>query len=499
MRQRLDHLLQNPHRLALGLTLVALILRLWGVGAHSYWSDEGGEVWVATVPWPDLVFNTSNPDPPLYRLFLAVLARLSLAEAVLRLPSVLFGAAAVYLMYRWWADLDAPGLGLTAAALLTLAPVSVYYSQEVSQYTLAIFMALALIVTYDRAGRLGRPRDWVYAALASVGALYSYYGVALLFPLLEIRLLWQTWRQRTRSRLIGYLAFHLVLGLALGVLLAVFFLPQFRFQASMENAPRRWAADQTLTTLTQTFLRETYSQVLTFQLTPFATPPTWLVNALVALMLLGGVVILRDFPSQRGQLAIGLGLLLIFFVANGFGVYYYGVRYALPWLPFLVACLAAGLWGLARLNRGIGVAAGAGVLVAFTLFLPNLDLVANPYVHWPREELRPVVQYMQAHRQPGDTVYVYYVTMYPYVLYDPNPQCPTFFAPWFRHWPLEEKLAEMRGAIGDSPRVWFVLSHIYGDEDRQLLDGLATTRPRYEVVDSYRDVNAAVYLLERRP
>ena len=54
-------------------------------------------------------------------------------------------------------------------------------------------------------------------------------------------------------------------------------------------------------------------------------------------------------------------------------------------------------------------------------------------------------------------------------------------------------------AIGEGRRVWFVLSHIYGDEDRQILNGLATTQPRYDVVDSYHDVNAAVYLLERRP
>ena len=500
MRQRLARLPLNPHRLALGLTLAALALRLWGVGAHSYWSDEGGEVWAATMPWPDPLFTTSNPDPPLYRLLLAGLARLSLAEPVLRLPSVLFGAAAVYLMYRWWADLDAPGLGLTAAALLALAPVSVYYSQEVSQYTLAIFTALALVVSYDRAGHLGRPRDWVYAALASLGALYGYYGVALLFPLLELRLLWQTWRRRSRPRLVGYLAFHVVLGLALAVLLVVFFLPQYRFQAGMENAPQRLSGDQLApATLAQTFLRATYSDVLTFQLTPFADPPPRLIQALAALMLLGVAVIARRFPSQRGQLGVGLGLLLLFFAARALGVYPYGLRYALPWLPFLVACLAAGLWGLGRLHRAVGLVAGGAVLMAFSLFLPNLNLAPNPYVYWPREELRPVVRYMQAHRQPGDTVYVYYVTLYPYVLYDPNPQCPTFFAPWFRHWPLDEKLAEMRRTIGEGRRVWFVLSHIYGDEDRQLLDGLARGQPRFEVVDRYQDVNAAVYLLERRP
>ena len=97
--------------------------------------------------------------------------------------------------------------------------------------------------------------------------------------------------------------------------------------------------------------------------------------------------------------------------------------------------------------------------------------------------------------QPEDFVYVYYGAVPAYQVYGREIGNPTAYAPWFRAWPPEEKLAEILQAVGDAPRLWLVLSHIAPGEDVQLVRGLETAG--YVVGERVEGQNAAAVLLER--
>ena len=87
--------------------------------------------------------------------------------------------------------------GTLAALLLAVAPLAVYYSQEVRMY--AQVTALGLLAVYAYA--LRRARLYAVAGLAT---LYSQYlGAAMLIALNVHALLW--WRSRTRRAWLTWL------------------------------------------------------------------------------------------------------------------------------------------------------------------------------------------------------------------------------------------------------------------------------------------------------
>jgi 4-amino-4-deoxy-L-arabinose transferase-like glycosyltransferase len=154
------------------VVVVALVLRLWDLGAQSFWIDEisvtsfvrSGNVLAS-------VRNQGGPfEPPLH--YLTVLAALELPfgfETAARVPAALFGALEVGALMLVTAEVTrrrAPAL--VAGALLAVAPFAVRYSQENRYYTM--FSALALLSWWLLLRALRRPslgRFLAYGALAA--------------------------------------------------------------------------------------------------------------------------------------------------------------------------------------------------------------------------------------------------------------------------------------------------------------------------------------------
>ncbi|MFN8498332.1 MAG: glycosyltransferase family 39 protein [Anaerolineae bacterium] len=485
-------------RLALAITLVGLALRLYHVDAPSYWFDEGLEIRRALTPWPQVVWLIDGPDPPLYRLLIAPLARLSTAEALLRLPSALLGAVAVLLMYIWCSELGSRRIGLVAATLLAISPVAVYYSQEVSQYSAVICLSLALLLAFERVARRNRVLDWVLATVVAIVSLYTYYGLAWLVLVLEGRLLFDTWR-RGDSRQWRRLVVHYAALLApVAILAATFALPQYAAQTQLRGAhadsPSLWSTWQVVW---RSFAQDAWDGVIRFQTTVFSDSPQIISVVFAALILLGGIVAWR--ARYRSVVGVALTTLLVLYVSAAGGLFYFGGRYALALLPLLTLCLALGLASLWRAHRLLGLTAGAFVVSVCLAFSPNLFLFPNPWLEMPREELRPVIAYVNSHAQPDDEIYVYYGAVPAYRIYEPRPTHPTAFGSWFRDWPLNAKIGEIQSDVAGHARVWLIMSHIHEDEDTQLVAGFQAAQPAYVVQEEFARHNALAVLLERSP
>ena len=169
------------------LTGAALLLRLYRLGWQGLWFDEAYTLFIARMPaveaWRALVVDGVHP-PLFYALQKAALA-LGQSEFALRLPSAVFGAAAVPLVYilgRRWAGW---GTGALAALLLALSPFHLWTSQDARMYSLLAALALACMLTFD--GVLRRPGLATGAAFVALSALaYLTHYFALMLPLVQL-------------------------------------------------------------------------------------------------------------------------------------------------------------------------------------------------------------------------------------------------------------------------------------------------------------------------
>ncbi len=484
------------HQWSLAITGMALFLRLIGVSRHSYWFDEAREVLRAQTPWPDILFVSQGADPPVYRLLLYPIAQLTAAEFWLRLPSVLFGTASVYLAYRWLAMLGLPKLGVTTAVFMAVLPTQIYYAQEVSQYSFTVFLALLLLLAYERAGRYGRHRDWILLTLVNLLAIYSYYGLAFLLPVLDIELAWRTWKKRNRLRILGFIGFHLAFlaGVAaLYILLLELQIARFTENKGLIPVFVESGFFASLRKLDNQLL----DQFIRFFVTPFSTKlPQFVIYSFTFLTLAGFVWLGWEFVQGRRIILITLGSIAVMYVAYGLGYYPFGGRYALFVALLWAVALASVVQALScwrRVKRFFLI----GLTGFFLFFTPFVTEDVNPWVKWPWEELRPAMVYLNEHLQPDDVVYVYYGAVPAYQVYQSEEEHLTIYGTWFRSQPLEDKLSEILNTTAGAKRFWMVMSHIHANEDEELLSGLSLGEPAYEQVAKYTDLNALVVLFQR--
>jgi mannosyltransferase len=212
-----------------GVAALAAALRWFRIDAQSLWYDEGISAHQLTRSFPDIVRAAAlDTHPPLYYETLKVWGELfGSSELGLRSLSAVWGLLAVVLTWLIGRRLFGSLPGTLAALLLTVAPLAVYYSQEVRMYAQVTCLGLLAVYAYTlRNNRL--------YAVAGIATLYSQYlGVALLFALNVHALIW--WQARTRREWLAWLAANAVV--ALGFLP---WLPTFLAQQShaLNTSPR---------------------------------------------------------------------------------------------------------------------------------------------------------------------------------------------------------------------------------------------------------------------
>lgn len=176
------------------LTAFAFALRLGLAGVQSFRLDESLSLKEAQLPLGTMVGNLLRWDvhPPLYYTFLHVWVWLTgTGVFALRLPSVIFGTAAVPLLYVVARRFTSERGATFAAAIGAASPFWVWHSDDARMYTLLLVLALAalwrLFVAYER----NRPRDWVVYGLVTAVSLYSHYFAILMLPVQAVWLLSQ--------------------------------------------------------------------------------------------------------------------------------------------------------------------------------------------------------------------------------------------------------------------------------------------------------------------
>jgi mannosyltransferase len=192
-------------RLYLGLlaaiTLVGLLLRLPSFNS-SIAGDEISTYYIVAGHSLgrvlSLVYSRQETTPPLY-FILAWATKGWLGNTVqsIRLVSLVTGIASIpltFLLGLWTVGRRA---ALVAATCMACSPYMIYFSTEARTYMLVLFLALVSSICLLRALDTSRPLWWVGYAASTCAAAYSHYTAAFF---LVAQLAWAFWTHPAARR-----------------------------------------------------------------------------------------------------------------------------------------------------------------------------------------------------------------------------------------------------------------------------------------------------------
>jgi len=466
---------------------LAVYFRLYDLGGRDLWTDEAWVALAAMKPTVREALAARQSTPPFYLLTVWALVQLrGHSEVVLRGLSFLFGVGTVFLVWRLsrlLLEIPAAFLALTAVAF---SPIMVYYSKELKQYSGDAFFAVLVLWLAERLrARQGR-RGWLALALTGVVGLGYSHTLIFILPVAGAVLWFSLPQDRWRLAWLG--------GIWLLAFAALFFL-----------LIRREVDPELVEYWTQDF--PDFSGLVGFF--------RWLGPALYRyfwyflgewgvfwgpLLLAAGMVSLVRRGRPRVLLYLGGPLLLAFGAAclhrYPFMAHYGGNRLMLFSAPVLYLIVAAGGWAVFawlwhRRQRLVALALTGLLLVALH---PRTGLQEDLYPLNNREEIQPLVGYLQAHLQPQDLVYVYYFAVAPFKYYYHGPKTDIC---WGRSC-VEKGLDPAKEASRPPQRLWLIASHI---PDLKFLRQFAADLlgPDWHEAACLTRVGAVLLRFDRRP
>jgi len=432
--------------LLVGITLLALGLRLYHLNTQSLWYDEGFSVYLAHMSPGEIVNQTAaDIQPPLYYLLLHGWIELfGDDEPVVRSLSLLFGVLTVPLIYGVaWQLFRSRLAGLLAALLLAVSPLHIWYGQETRMYTLLVFLCLLssyfLLVLASRSqgekgqgvtavesGPKGSRGDlllWLAYTLTSIAAVYTHYFALFILAFQAIYLLIVWWRQDFPARLaLG--------GLASGAAIMLAYLPWLphmltRYGADTSYWPGQLNLGQVLVDIALSFVG---GETLPEQ-------PGTLLAFIYGLIALLALFALATRPNRSPEEDLGkseipfllLYLLLppLLILILSYNTPKFNARYVMISQPALLLLVAGGLdvlwrraapagqrgWGRGARVAGKVVATLALVFILGVSVCAGRNAYGNP--SFARTDFKAAIRYLRNHIQDHETVILTSGHMFP--------------------------------------------------------------------------------------
>ena len=241
------------------ILILAFILRVIKLN-QSLWLDEAINInAIRGLGFKDIVFNYSLGDfhPPLYHVLLKIwMLIFPVSEISIRMMSVILGVATIFITYKIAKAIFEKKTALISAALLSTAPLHIYYSQEARMYMLASFFASLSVYFFVLIIKKDNLYLWVGFITSTVLMLYSDYLPYLLIPayMIYLLLLKKTINKSTLASFVP--GFLLIFGLIIPWLMI--FPKQFATGISVAAISPAWAqvvGSPSIKTLVVTFVK----------------------------------------------------------------------------------------------------------------------------------------------------------------------------------------------------------------------------------------------------
>ncbi|NQT89228.1 glycosyltransferase family 39 protein [bacterium] len=467
--------------------LLAAALRLGGLTRESVYLDEAKSIDYAVQGVRYTIEGRSQTNhPPLYEILLGGWVRLAgSGEAAVRLPSVLCGVLACYLLYVLGKDILSREAGLLAALFLGLGYYPLRYSQEARNYSLLLALSAASAVATWRAIHRRRTRDWVVlgAVNAALGWTHLFGWLVMLAEGLFFLIVWVRERRDFGRWLAVQAATALLFLPWVGVVLD-------QAQHGGRRGPLPAPEFETVWELLTWFLplnhrQSGYGILSAVYYVAIAAALIWLLT--------------RRGPQteRKGRRRAGLFLAL--------------------WLvtPFAVVIVVSGLFYSCFLPRCLIVAAPPAslLLAAAVAALPRrAQLVATvivcglavvglrKYYKTPeKDQWREIVAHIEAERREGDCVLVVNdrcLTPFEYYCRLPQEELPRRGAS--RHLSVEELAEAVPPLVKGRRRLWLVIAYEHSSPIRSYMNGVSWAT-RVGKLPKAMNITGYVYDLESAP
>jgi mannosyltransferase len=395
----------TPVRLAIGLTFLALLLRLIGIGARPLWLDEGYSAWFSAQSWHVLWTEvpTYEPHPPFYYSLLKVWRDLFGGSAdALRAFSVLFGIAAVPIVVAASSELERlqpsgrPAVRASIAAFLTAcSPMLVLLGQEARPYPLLIFSyalsilgLLRLMREFDVAGP-GRWSSWLMLGAGTALALWAH-GLGLLYAFCLAAALVPAWLKRPLS------AGRIGRGIAAASVVAILYLPCLLM---ILNRAGDWGGSGWLTWKPVMMLQLLSLYAVPVEVLTVGSAVSALVLILVAKRAIQAGVQASGWNAERALLVLWWGPPVLAIVISQLAIPIFLPRtLAATLIPAYLAI--AGAFARIEDDRERLLLSAA---LSITLFPSAVQMALRPAT----EDWRDVTAYLERNVRPGDQVWLY--------------------------------------------------------------------------------------------
>jgi hypothetical protein len=409
------------------------------------------------------------------------------SESVLRLVPFLSGALSMILFVIVSRRFLSPVAARIAVGLFAVSDPLIYYSAEAKQYSSDV--AVAILLFWLAGFLLECESRVVRAAIVSViGAIVLWFSQPAAFVLAAVGVSW----------LVDSILRHDRRGQVLLSIPAVLWPVSFllSFLASLRG-------------LTHDAALLDYWQGAFAPLPPRSGADVrWFIDAffgvfsdpvgltLVGIAAVAALVGLAELYSKHfARFLLFLTPYVATLVASALHRYPFRGRLLLFLVPSIILLIAAGLETI-RTRTSDTLPHLSFLLIALLFLHPLLDAGSGLIKPRTKEEIRPVISYVEKHRQDGDFLYIYYTALHPFQYYSARqliaPMNEITGVESRQNWALYRKdLDQLRG----KKRAWILFSHVYRgagvDEERLFLDYLDTMGTR---LDSARAPGASVYL-----
>ncbi len=396
-----------------GLITLGIFVRLKHYFTNcSLWTDEA---WVAVSLtsrslW-DIVRGVEVfPDfskPPLGFLVLTKTATLIFGaqEYALRLFPFIFGVASLFLFYRLLKRFQDRTLMILALGFFCLSPSLIYYSAELKQYSLDLFLGLVLVLIFGRF--MQAPfRFKTSCAIGLIGAVAMWISNATLFILASFgftAFFMTVLRKRWRCLMCAFLiygcwavSFWFLYQRVLSSMVTNDLLFQMWKGALLESPLFSWAAAQ--------WVQKVFSEMF--------VDPLYFPTAAVGfpLFVLGLISLIR---KQKVYAFLFLFSILVTLAAAIFHKYPFRGRLLLFLFPGVLICVVEGVLWLARnIHKKFSLAVVVALMICLgsQAFFAMLQGFTKDYC---REHTREAIGFVCQNYQKGDLLFLNSAAQFP--------------------------------------------------------------------------------------
>ncbi|HSW89841.1 MAG TPA: glycosyltransferase family 39 protein [Patescibacteria group bacterium] len=408
-------------------------------------------------------------------------------ELALRLFPLISGILAIWFFKKLADQFFTPKYSLLALSLFAFSDILIRYSTEVKQYSTEVLVGIILYLFFLKK-EPNSAKKWLMTIF--VGFLSLLFSHAAIFRIFTVGVV-EFFASKKKLEWGTYT-----------VILAVLFILLYGHDASSayrdSSFLNEWSYFHLLFFYPPFFLDNL--RIFWSMITQILGPISAWFGATLAFFGGYSLIIKKEFR----KLTLLVMPFCLALVASGFQKYPFTLRTFLFSVPFLTILIVKGLEFVhARLSSELR---NKLTILLFLALVFNSCLVAIVHVVSPRqvEELRPVEDFYESHKQPNDLTYVYYAADAPFHYYAWRYQIPlqnlmiggTARKNWHQY------LTEIESMHRPGQRFWIIFSHVivgtytnYGplSEEDYIVNFLNSEGG---LITSYHAIGASAYLYQ---